>query len=36
MGERTRYQPGTFCWAGLATSDPAAAKAFYKPVQLGG
>jgi len=29
MGERTRYQPGTFCWAGLATSDPAAAMAFY-------
>ena len=29
MGERTRYQPGTFCWAGLATSDPAAAVAFY-------
>jgi predicted enzyme related to lactoylglutathione lyase len=29
MGERTRYQPGTFCWAGLATSDPAAAAAFY-------
>jgi predicted enzyme related to lactoylglutathione lyase len=30
MGERTRYDPGTFCWAGLATSDVAAAKAFYK------
>src|SRR5215467_10642713 len=29
MGERTLYQPGTFCWAGLATSDPAAATAFY-------
>jgi hypothetical protein len=29
MGERTRYEPGTFCWAGLATSDPAAAAAFY-------
>src|SRR5215510_5112392 len=29
MGERTRYQPGTFCWAGLATSDPAAAMALY-------
>jgi uncharacterized protein len=29
MGERTRYEPGTFCWVGLATSDPAAAKAFY-------
>jgi predicted enzyme related to lactoylglutathione lyase len=29
MGERTGYQPGTFCWVGLATSDPAAAKVFY-------
>jgi predicted enzyme related to lactoylglutathione lyase len=29
MGERTRYEPGTFCWVGLATSDPAAASAFY-------
>jgi uncharacterized protein len=29
MGERTRYDPGTFCWVGLATSDVAAAKAFY-------
>ncbi len=30
MAERTRYEPGTFCWVGLATSDPAGAKAFYK------
>jgi uncharacterized protein len=29
MGERTRYAPGTFCWVGLATSDPVGAKAFY-------
>jgi len=29
MGERTRYEQGTFCWAGLATSDPAAAAVFY-------
>jgi predicted enzyme related to lactoylglutathione lyase len=29
MGERTRYERGTFCWVGLATSDPEAAKAFY-------
>src|SRR5512132_540753 len=29
MGERKRYDPGTFCWVGLATSDVAAAKAFY-------
>jgi uncharacterized protein len=29
MGERTRYDPGTFCWVGLATSDVAAAKGFY-------
>jgi uncharacterized protein len=29
MGERTRNEPGTFCWVGLATSAPVAAKAFY-------
>src|SRR4051812_34934630 len=29
MGERTSYVPGTFSWAELATSDAAAAKAFY-------
>jgi uncharacterized protein len=29
MGQRTRYDPGTFCWVGLATSDVDAAKAFY-------
>jgi predicted enzyme related to lactoylglutathione lyase len=29
MGERTRYEPGTFCWVGLATSDTVGAKAFY-------
>jgi uncharacterized protein len=29
MGERTRYDPGTFCWVGLATSDVAGVKAFY-------
>jgi len=29
MGERTRHEPGTFCWVGLATSDPVGAKAFY-------
>src|SRR6266511_3846903 len=29
MGERTRFDPGAFCWVGLATSDVAAAKAFY-------
>jgi predicted enzyme related to lactoylglutathione lyase len=29
MGERARYEPGTFCWVGLATSDPDSAKAFY-------
>ena len=22
IGERRRYEPGTFCWVGLATSDP--------------
>jgi predicted enzyme related to lactoylglutathione lyase len=29
MGERTRFAPGTFCWVGLATSDPDSATAFY-------
>jgi uncharacterized protein len=29
MGERTQYEPGTFCWIDLATSDQDAAKAFY-------
>jgi uncharacterized protein len=29
MGERTHYEPGTFCWVGVATSDPAAAEQFY-------
>jgi uncharacterized protein len=29
MGERTRYEPGTFCWVGLATTDPASARTFY-------
>jgi uncharacterized protein len=29
IGERTHYEPGTFCWVGLATSDPPAARAFY-------
>jgi predicted enzyme related to lactoylglutathione lyase len=30
VGERTSYRPGTFCWVGLATSDPDSAKAFYR------
>ncbi len=29
MGKRDRYEPGTFCWADLATTDPAGARAFY-------
>ena len=29
MGERTRYEPGTFSWTDLATPDADAAKAFY-------
>src|SRR5215208_2609441 len=29
MSERTRYAPGTFCWVGLATSDPVVASSFY-------
>src|SRR4051812_46574385 len=29
MGERTGYEPGTFCWVALSTTDPEAAKTFY-------
>lgn len=29
MGERKSYEPGTFCWVDLATTDPEGAKAFY-------
>jgi len=29
VGERTSYEPGTFCWVDLATTDPEGAKAFY-------
>jgi uncharacterized protein len=29
MGERSHYEPGMFCWVGLATSDPAAGERFY-------
>jgi predicted enzyme related to lactoylglutathione lyase len=29
MGRRERYEPGTFCWVDLATTDPAGAKDFY-------
>jgi uncharacterized protein len=29
MGKRERYEPGTFCWVDLATTDPASAKTFY-------
>jgi len=29
MGKRTKYEPGTFSWAELSTTDPDAAKAFY-------
>jgi predicted enzyme related to lactoylglutathione lyase len=29
MGERERYEPGTFCWVDLMTTDSAGAKAFY-------
>ncbi len=29
MGERTAYEPGTFCWTDLSTVDAAGAKAFY-------
>jgi uncharacterized protein len=29
MGRRERYEPGTFCWVDLATTDPAGAKDSY-------
>jgi predicted enzyme related to lactoylglutathione lyase len=29
MGKRERYEPGTFSWVELGTTDPEAAKAFY-------
>lgn len=29
MGERKSYDPGTFCWVDLATTDPEGAKSFY-------
>jgi uncharacterized protein len=29
VGTRTSYEPGTFCWVDVATTDPAGAKAFY-------
>lgn len=29
MGKRDRYEPGTFCWVDLATTDPDGAKSFY-------
>jgi uncharacterized protein len=29
MGRRTRYEPGTFSWVDLATTDPGGAAAFY-------
>ena len=29
MGERTRYEEGTFCWTDLGTFDADSAKAFY-------
>jgi uncharacterized protein len=29
IDERAHHEPGTFCWAGLASSDPSDANAFY-------
>src|SRR5918995_2149725 len=29
MGKRERYEPGTFCWVDLQTTDREGAKAFY-------
>lgn len=30
MGERTSYEPGTFSWVDLSTTDPDGAKSFYE------
>ena len=30
MGKLEHYEPGTFCWADLATTDPVSAKTFYR------
>lgn len=30
MGTRTRYEPGTFCWIDLGTTEREAAKSFYR------
>ena len=30
MGERTSHAPGTFSWVDLSTTDPGAAKSFYR------
>jgi predicted enzyme related to lactoylglutathione lyase len=30
MGERTSYEPGTFCWVDLTSPDQAASKSFYE------
>jgi uncharacterized protein len=32
IGEQGHHEPGAFCWAGLASSDPADAKLFYASV----
>jgi predicted enzyme related to lactoylglutathione lyase len=29
MGKRESYEPGTFCWVDLTTTDAEGAKAFY-------
>ena len=29
MGERTSYEPGTFSWADVSTTDQDGAKSFY-------
>src|SRR4051812_45801405 len=29
MGVRTKFEPGTFSWVDLATTDPEGAKSFY-------
>lgn len=36
MGKRERYEPGTFCWVDLATTDPAGAipKSVYSQAKV--
>ena len=35
MGKREKYEPGTFSWVELSTTDPDGAKAFYGTCSAG-